>query len=122
VPAPALVIVEDSFGRYQKTYPQERAEVVKAQSPPAGESPKIVSATLVSGQQITVLDLQNMRDVVEDTAAPDLAINFLNDFIKLLQVRLSRIRGALSAEDFQACVTAVLSLRDSSVWVGGPGD
>lgn len=81
-------------------------------------APKTESAKAGRGEQVPALDLHNLWDIVIDTGGPDLAIQFLDDYMQLLRVRMSRIQAALNDEDPEASINAVLSLKTSSHTVG----
>ena len=96
----------------------ERPAAAEALEPASAEAaPSVPSSSGVIGH-CQVLDLQSLWDIADDTGGPALALQFLNDFFSLLQVRLSRLIAALSAGEPEASVDAVLSLQTASAMAG----
>ena len=100
-----------------KTHPKERAPYPTSPAPLPGGAPS-APATPKPGRHVPVLNLQNLTHIVLDTGTRDLAINFLRDFMDLLEPRTARIRTALIREDPKASTDAVLSLKTASSMAG----
>ncbi|WP_285320834.1 Hpt domain-containing protein [Pseudarthrobacter sp. lyk4-40-TYG-27] len=100
-----------------ETYPFRQDPVASAPTH-LPEPREVVSSDSPPGHELPVLDLQNAWDISVDTGGPDLAINFLTDYMNLLHVRMFRILAALTAEDPEPAVNAVLSLKTSSSIAG----
>jgi HPt (histidine-containing phosphotransfer) domain-containing protein len=99
--------------------PRKRTATAAAPAPDGFETPT-QAARPGAKQRIPVLDLQKIGEIHVDTGRPELAINFLSDFMKLLQARMSRILAALTAEDPQASVKATLRLKNTANMAGAP--
>lgn len=96
----------------------ERPAAAEALEPAGAErAPSASSPSGVSGDN-PVLELQHLLDIADDTGGPALALQFLNDFFGLQQVRLSRLLADLADGEPAVSVDAVLSLHTASFMAG----
>ncbi|MEW1808769.1 Hpt domain-containing protein [Pseudarthrobacter sp. NPDC080039] len=96
----------------------EQPAAAEALAPAGAEAAPSVSSLSEVYWHSHVLDLQSLWDIAEDTGSPALAVQFLSDFLSLLQGRLSRLLAVLAAEDPAASMDAVLSLQRASAMAG----
>lgn len=75
--------------------PKDRTIFGLVPTPLRMEAPGTASTVPVTGEPIPSLDLQNLLDIVADTGNPDFAVDFLDDYMLLLHVRVSRILAAV---------------------------
>lgn len=102
----------DDTGRAERLAAAEALEPAEAEGGPSAPS-----SSGVSGDD-QIFDLQNLLEIADDTEGPGLALQFINDFLSLLQVRLSRLLTALADEEPTASVDAVLSMQTASSMAG----
>lgn len=66
----------------------------------------------------TVIELQSIRDLADETDSPGIALQFLFEYLNLLPRRLQRILHGLRGSDSEASMDALRSLKITSAMAG----
>ncbi|TLM88199.1 Hpt domain-containing protein [Pseudarthrobacter sp. NamE5] len=66
----------------------------------------------------TVIELQSIRELTDETDSPDIALQFLIEYLNMLPRRLQRILHGLRGSDSEASMDALRSLKITSAMAG----